>query len=171
MKQMSAIYERLLNALALAACAILFAVILTTCADVLLRNLLASGIPWSNEVSEYALYLMTMLTAPWLLRQGAHVRVDLLLQAVSARHGWLLEWFVDLSGLLVSLVLAVYGVRIARESAEQGSMVIKTLVFPEWWLLVPLPAAFALLALEFVFRMQRLHAGERTPRKDAISAS
>ena len=171
MKQLSALYGRILDALALTACAILFAVILITCADVLLRNLFASGIAWTNETSEYALYLMTMLTVPWLLRQGAHVRVDLLLQAVSARNGWRLEWFVDLSGLLISLVLMVYGVRIALESAERGSLVIKTLVFPEWWLLVPLPVAFALLAAEFVFRMQRLYEGERVPRKDAVSAS
>ena len=40
-----------------------------------------------------------------------------------------------------------------------------------WCLLVPLPVTFALLAVELVFRMQRLHAGERRPRDDAVSAS
>ena len=40
---------------------------------------------------------------------------------------------------------------------------------PEWWFLAPLPICFALLAIEFVFRMRRL-AAER-PRDDAVSAA
>jgi TRAP-type transport system small permease protein len=42
---------------------------------------------------------------------------------------------------------------------------------PEWWLLAPIPLAFALLAIEFVFRMHRLALAERRPRDDAVSAS
>ena len=50
-------------------------------------------------------------------------------------------------------------------------MTIKTLVTPEWWLLAVLPVAFLLVAIEFVFRMQRLSKAERAPRTDAVSAS
>ena len=52
-------------------------------ADIILRNLTRTGFPWANEVSEYALYLMTLLTAPWLLRRGQHVRIDLVLTLVA----------------------------------------------------------------------------------------
>jgi TRAP-type C4-dicarboxylate transport system permease small subunit len=45
------------------------------------------------------------------------------------------------------------------------------LVTPEWWLLVPLPVAFVLFAIEFVFRMHRLSRSQRTPRADAVSAT
>ena len=42
--------------------------------------------------------------------------------------------------------------------------------YPNW---VPglVPAAFALLALEFLFRMHRLALAERRPRDDAVSAA
>ena len=33
------------------------------------------------------------------------------------------------------------------------------------------PAAFLLLAIEFVFRMHRLATGAQRPREDAVSAS
>ena len=56
-------------------------------------------------------------------------------------------------------------------SYVSGAISIKTLVTPEWWLLVPLPLAFLLFAIEFVFRMRRLAHGERAPRSDAVSAS
>ena len=48
---------------------------------------------------------------------------------------------------------------------------IKTLVMPEWWLLVPLPIAFLVFAIEFLFRMHRLATSERAPRTEAVSAS
>jgi hypothetical protein len=34
-----------------------------------------------------------------------------------------------------------------------------------------MPIAFALLAIEFVFRMHRLARAEQRPREDAVSAS
>ena len=92
MDRLSGAYGRLLNGLALVACAILFSMTLMICADVLLRNTSIipglRGIAWSNEVSEATLYLVTMLTAPWLLRQGRHIRVDVLLRIVPKRFGW-----------------------------------------------------------------------------------
>jgi TRAP-type C4-dicarboxylate transport system permease small subunit len=48
---------------------------------------------------------------------------------------------------------------------------IKTLVTPEWWWLVPLPVVFVLLAIEMLFRMNRLARAPRGPRADAVSAS
>lgn len=167
-------YGRLLDALALAACAILFLMTLTICADVLLRNVRlipgVTGLAWSNEVSEYALYLVTMLTAPWLLRQGRHIRVDVVLRVIPKELGWYCEWASDLLALASCLVMAAYGTRAALSSWKAGMMSVKTLEMPEWWLLAPLPCAFLLLAVEMLFRMQRLYRGERAPRDDAVSA-
>ena len=67
------------------------------------------GIAWSNEVSEDILYLVTLLSAPWLLRQGQHIRVDIVLRALPARLGWLLEWLGDMLGLACSLYFVWYG--------------------------------------------------------------
>ena len=77
MKNLSALYGRLLSALALAGCAVLFAMMLVICLDVLLRNVRIVpgwlGIAWANEATEYALYLITLLTAPWLLRRPPYL--------------------------------------------------------------------------------------------------
>jgi TRAP-type C4-dicarboxylate transport system permease small subunit len=54
-------------------------------------------------------------------------------------------------------------------SARLGAITIKNLVFPEWWLLAPLPLCFALLALEFVLRFHRLMGAPRTRRHEATS--
>jgi TRAP-type C4-dicarboxylate transport system permease small subunit len=56
-------------------------------------------------------------------------------------------------GLLVCSVLLLYGVRTTLDSARQGAIVFKSVVFPEWWLYVPFAACFAFLAIEFARRI------------------
>lgn len=174
MDRISHLYGRLLSGLAAVACALLLAMMLMICADVLLRNVALvpglHGLAWSNEVSESMLYLITMLAAPWILRRGQHIRVDILLVAMPRKLAWYCEWVTDTLALVCCVVLVIYGWKMTAASFESGSMSIKTLVTPEWWLLAPLPVAFALLAIEMVFRMHRLNAGARGPRADAVSA-
>jgi TRAP-type transport system small permease protein len=173
MARLEAAYGRLLDALALVACALILGMTLMICADVLLRNVRivpgVAGLAWSNEISEAMLYLLTMLTAPWLLRRGQHIRVDILLRSVPNRVGWIFEWVTDAVGLACCLVIAVSGARAALASYNAGSMSIKTLITPEWWLLSVLPVAFLALSLEMLFRMRRLALSERAPRDDAVS--
>ena len=171
MLPLSRAYGRLLEALMAIACLLLMAMALLIGADVIGRNAGLGGVSWSNEVSEDMLYLITLLSAPWLLRQGSHIRVDILLRALPARVGWIMEWIGDLIGLACALYFVWYGAKVLIASYSSGAISIKTLVMPEWWLLAPLPVAFALLSIEFVFRMHRLALAERAPRTDAVSAA
>lgn len=173
MQALERTYGRLLDLFALAACALIFAMTLMICADVLLRNVRVipglAGLAWSNEISEAMLYLVTLLTAPWLLRRGQHIRVDIVLRAVPPRLGWAFEWLADFLGLGCCALIAWYSGRAALASYQAGSLSIKTLITPEWWLLAALPVAFTALTLEMLFRMRRLWLAERAPRDDAVS--
>jgi len=173
MDRLEAAYGRLLEAFALLACALVLSMTLMICADVLLRNVRivpgVAGLSWSNEISEAMLYLITMLTAPWLLRRGQHIRVDIVLRAVPKRLGWIFEWVTDVVGLACCLVITWHGAGAALASYKAGSMSIKTLITPEWWLLGVLPMAFLALSVGMLFRMRRLALGERAPRDDAVS--
>lgn len=173
--RMEAAYGRLLNGLAVIAALLLLAMMLLICADVLLRNVVIAGLPRgvaaASDLSESALYLITMLGAPWLLRQGQHIRVDVALRLVPKRLAWLLEWTSDAVALACCVIIAWYGWLATVQSHASGSMTIKTLTLPEWWSLAPLPVAFGLLAVEVLFRMWRLKHSPRGPRDDAVSAS
>src|SRR5687768_7848672 len=135
MTRLSDAFAKLFYALAVLAALTLLAMVVMVSADIILRNLTRSGFPWANEVSEYGLYLMTLLTAPWLLRRGQHVRIDLVLTLVPARAAWLMEALSDVAGFAVCLIMMRYGIKMTVDSAMLGSITIKNLVFPEWWLL------------------------------------
>ena len=171
MTRASAVFGRLLEALATLAALMLLAMVVIVSTDIVLRNIGGRGLSWANEISEYALYIMTLLTAPWLLRRGQHVRLDIALTFVPASIAWLMEALGDVLGFAVCVTLIRYGFDMTLESARLGAITIKNLVFPEWWLLAPLPAAFMLLAIEFLFRFHRLMTGERARRIEATSVS
>jgi TRAP-type C4-dicarboxylate transport system permease small subunit len=171
MEKISDLYGRLLNLLFGIACLILLGMTLMIGADVITRNLAIGEIPWSNEVSESMLYLMTVLAAPWLLRQGQHIRVDIVLRALPRPVAWYCEWIADLLGFGCSVVLCLYGWKVTLSSYADGALTYKTLITPEWWSLAPVTLSFLLLAIEFLFRMHRLYRGERGPRDEAVSAS
>jgi len=107
------------------------------CADVLLRNVRlipsVAGSSGATRFSEARSNLVTMLTAPWLLRRGQHIRVDIVLRAVRSRSGWIFEWR-GRPGLRMLSFITYYGTR-ARRQLQGGLGVDQTLVTPEWWLL------------------------------------
>ena len=148
-------YGRLLHAGAVVAALLLGVLALLVTGDVVARNLGIGTLPWILEVSEYGLPLATFLVAPWLLYRNAHVRLDVFLTAMPLPAARALDRFSDVVGLGVSVIFVIYGGRAVVSSAERGSLVIKSVVFPEWWLYAPVPVCFALLAFEFVRRFVR----------------
>lgn len=150
---MRGLYARFLTLLAATAGIIILAVVLLVTFDILWRNLGSGNFPWIVEVTEYSLPLTTFLAAPWLLFRNEHVRLDTLVSALPRRASRACEIVADLLGIAIAATMFWYGVKVILDSAQLGSMVIKTLVFPEWWLLVPGPACFLLLMLEFMRRL------------------
>lgn len=121
---------------------------LLVCYDVVGRNLGLPSLVWVNEITEYALPIATLAAAPWLMWRNQHVRLDLLGAVLSTSAQRQVDRVAALLGLVISLVMVWYAVRMLLDSRQAGSLVMKALVFPEWWLYIPVPIGFALLALE-----------------------
>jgi TRAP-type C4-dicarboxylate transport system permease small subunit len=142
-------YAAALGGLAALAAVLIGLTALAITLDVVARNLGLGTLSWILEVSEYMLPLATFLVAPWLLRRNEHVRLDVVLHVARGGLGKALELASNVIGITVCAVLVVYGARTIANSAQQGAMVLKSVVFPEWWLYAPVPVCFLLLALEF----------------------
>jgi TRAP-type C4-dicarboxylate transport system permease small subunit len=146
-------YHLLMQGCAVASALVIGVVVLLVTCDVVARNVGLGGFPWVVEVSEYSLPLATFLAAPWLLYKNEHVRVDVLLTVFPVGVARQIGRAADVVGVAVCVVFVWYGIRVIGDSMQLGSMIIKTLVFPEWWTFVPVPVCFALLAVEFARRM------------------
>lgn len=141
-------YAALMRACGGIAAAVVALITLLVCYDVIGRNIGLVSLHWVNEVTEYALPVATLAAAPWLMWRNQHVRLDLLGAVLSPRAQRQVDRVASAVGLLISLLMVWYSMRMLLDSRGAGSLVMKSLVFPEWWLFVPVPIGFGLLALE-----------------------
>ena len=146
-------WSRIMHGCGALAALVLGVTLVLVCTDVIGRNLGAPSLAWVVEVTEYALPLATLLAAPWLLYRGEHIRLDVLQQVLSSRARRAVDRVAAAVGLGVCLAVAWYGIAVIVDSRAIGSQVMKTLVFPEWWLFVPLPVSFTLMAAECLRRL------------------
>lgn len=129
--------------------------------DILGRNLGLWTIGWSVEVVEYALIVATFVGAPWLLYRNGHVAIDSLRSLLSAKYGAGVHLLPNVVGAAISFIVFFYSLSTLLVSHRHGAMIVKELVFPEWWLLCPISFGFFLLFLEFVRRIGMSDAGPK----------
>jgi TRAP-type C4-dicarboxylate transport system permease small subunit len=158
-------YDRIIDGLAIVAAFGIALITALVCADVLLRNAGLPTIPWQLEISEYAQYAVTFLGAPWVLRLGGHVRVDMMINLVGPARAFVLEFVADLFGLFASLVLFGYGLYTVYLTWRDNQLQIKMLVVPEWIIFSVVVFSGLLLATEFIRRLRR----ERTRKRDSAT--
>jgi TRAP-type C4-dicarboxylate transport system permease small subunit len=109
-------FDSLMSALC-SAFAISFGVCtLLVCVDIVGRQFGIVSMPWLVEIIEYIMYGGTFLAAPWVLRQGEHVRVDLVLSSVPKAVAIRLEQLIDALGFIVSTIMCVYGTALAVDA-------------------------------------------------------
>ena len=148
------VYLAILQAFAYAAAVIVGAMALAVTFDVVARNLGWGNTGWVVELSEYSLPVATLLVAPYLLQRNEHVRLDVLLVYLPKRVTLFLERCADVLGMMICAVFVWYGAKLILDSAQLGSMVVKTLSIPEWWQYALIPVSFSLLAVEFARRLR-----------------
>ncbi|WP_233270428.1 TRAP transporter small permease [Chachezhania sediminis] len=143
-------FDRLIGLCAAFAGLVLAAIALAISANVVLRNAFGTPIFGLLDAVEYGLLLATFLGAPWVLSKSGHVAVDLVTGALPRPTARALARVMAAFGASVCAVVVWYAAQAALISAGKGSMIRTAFTIPEWWVLSVMPAAFALLTIEFV---------------------
>jgi TRAP-type C4-dicarboxylate transport system permease small subunit len=106
-------------------------------------------LPWTTEVTEYALYWLTFLGAPWVLKEGGHISIDIVTQRLSDGARAKLWRLVALLGAIIAAILLYYSVAVLFKSIAEKTMIVRTLTVSESWIFAPLPACVLLMLLIF----------------------
>lgn len=123
--------------------------------DLVLRLFKVGNLPGMQEAIEYVLFACVFLAAPWALRLGAHIRVDVLIGALPVGWAKVADRVLDFLGFVISAALAWYGGRNLMQAYTFNSTQRKYFDVPEWWLLTVFVVCFVLLAIEFLSRLLR----------------
>jgi len=123
--------------------------------NLLMINMKWGSIWWLHESVEYALFISVFIGAPWVLQQGAHVRVDVVTSNLPSHLAAHLERILDLAGASLCLLLCFYGIRATLSEFEDGTVPDKILMIPNWYMMAIFAASCFLLAIEFLLRVRR----------------
>ena len=156
-------YRAVLNGMAGVSGFMLVWIMVSVIVSVAMRNLGMQPFAWLFTSAEYGLLYMTMLGAPWLVREKGHVHIELLTAALPDGPRRLLSRAVAAACVLVCAILAWKGVELVMTNIERGDFDTRAYYFPRWLLTIAFPLSFGLMAIEFsrfVFGEELMHSGE-----------
>lgn len=137
-------------------------------AEIASRNLLGRSIPFSWDVSAYLMGACFMLAAASALKDGSHVRVSGVADAMSPRGARAVDMIAALIGLATGLVLAWALLDMAWLSFQRGSTSASVVRIP---LVIPqavLAAGAVLLCLQIIAQILRIADGARIAQGEGL---
>ncbi|ETX28783.1 TRAP transporter small permease [Roseivivax isoporae] len=156
-------YEAVLTSMAVVAGSMLVWLMVSIVWSVTMRNFGMQPPAWLFTSSEYALLYMTMLGAPWLVREKGHVHIELVTAALPEPAQRVVSRTVAALCVAVSLVLAWKGAELFLTNVERSDYDVRAYYTPKWILTIAFPVSFSLMAVEFarfVIGPELLHSGE-----------
>ena len=121
--------------------------------EVIARGVFRSPTIWSMEISTYGIAAICFLGLGWVLRQGRHLEIDLVVARLSERLRQRIGIATDAFCVAFCALLVWYGVNFVDVSYIIGSVSVSELRVPQWIPQLTLPIGFALLFLEFIARI------------------
>jgi TRAP-type C4-dicarboxylate transport system, small permease component len=157
------IYSRLVDMMAMLAGLALVWLMVSVVLSVAMRNLGLQPFAWLFTSAEYGVFYMTMLGAPWLVREKGHVHIELLTAALPETIRNVVSRFIALLCVAVSLVLAWYGLELLLTNIARNDFDVRAYFYPRWLLTIMFPISFLVMAIEFVrfvVGQELMHSGE-----------
>lgn len=156
-------YRAVLYAMAGIAGLMLVWLMISVIMSVTMRNLGMQPFAWLFTSSEYAILYMTMLGAPWLVREKGHVHIELVTAALPGPARRIVSRTVAALCVAVCVMLAWKGGELMLTNIARNDLDVRAYYFPKWILTLAFPVSFGLMAIEFsrfVFGADLMHSGE-----------
>lgn len=131
--------------MALVAGAVLCMLAAMICLDVASRSLRLFATPWTLDVAQYMLYVITFFGAPWVLREGGHISIELVVEHLPVGAQRQVRRLQNVLGAAVCATLFVFACKTLWRSFSGHVLVYQTFVFPEWYLFSIAPPVFLVL--------------------------
>jgi len=142
-------FDWIIDSMAFLAGVLLVATVLIESLEICMRYFLQMPQVWTVEVSEYILFALTFLGAPWLLKKGGHVGVDIVVERIEGPPRVLLDIFSSAVGIIISAIISWFSAVTAWDCYQSGVVVTKTLTIPKHYFLMLITLGYFFLLVEF----------------------
>lgn len=123
------------------------------------------SLQFAFEYSAYMLAFIMFGGSAWALTEGAHIRVNLIMQPLEPAARRVVDVFGTVFALGISIYLSIASVRFTARTYELGSVSYFPSETPLAWPQTALTFGICLLSLALLARLVRLLIGEATEKE------
>ena len=109
---------------------------------------------WLYGSIEYVLFFGVFASAPWVLQQNGHVRVEVIRSSLTPSAAAKLEVIVNLLGAAICMTLCIYGIRSGLLEFIDMAIPDKDVRVANWILVAFFAFSFSLCTTEFLLRLR-----------------
>ena len=137
----------------------LIGIVFSYCFEVVARYGLNAPTVWASDTVTYLLSASIFLMVPYVAKQGRHVAITILPDALAPRPRAALLTFADLAGFVASASVAWITLAESLRQFGAGTSTLALMPIPKWWISLPIGLGFALAALQFLRRLDEAASG------------
>jgi len=145
------LFDRTLDVGAFSGSVLLIFIMLSTCYAILARYFGYTQI-WQSEIAEYCMLYITFLGTAWLLRREGHVKMDMVVNALSAKARAVLGIITSIIGSGMALAIVIVGFQVTFNSFLKGSFQSTPLLTPTFLIQMIIPIGSIFLCIQFMRR-------------------
>ena len=145
--------------------ALLFLLIATPLAQIVMRSVFNVPMSGAEELARYFMICLVFLAAPLVTLWGGQIAMEEFQALIPARPRWWLQLVIELAGVALFLLLAVAcAVTIGNNMSNQTA----TLEMPFWLFMAPLALGSLLLVLETALKLVHTWRRKRPEEKHTV---
>mgnify|MGYP001108783321 CR=1 FL=1 len=170
LRKITAIFDRIIDLAAILGAILIVFAMLAVNADIAWTFFRGGGIIWVYEIGTFCLLYITFLGTAWVLKKEGHVKMDFVFNRLKPRDQARLNVITSVFGIIISLVLVWWGVKVTCEHFQNGYYIRSIINYPTGVLLAIIPFGSFLLFIQFLRRtygyIKKLAA---TPHKNQMN--
>jgi TRAP-type C4-dicarboxylate transport system permease small subunit len=137
------------------AVAVLVALVASVAYEVVMRYFFNQPTRWVVEFSEYALLWLAFLAGAWVLREDAHVKVEMLVEILPIRTRRIVHVITSLVGMATCALFCWVSLAFIVELYASGEVLFRSIQVKKWTVMSVMVPGLLLLTLQFARRAWR----------------
>jgi C4-dicarboxylate transporter, DctQ subunit len=150
LKAVGHIYDRIIQYLGVFSAILIGYVLAIMSLDVIMRFFFNHPLVWQSDVTIYIMVYITFFGTAWVLHNGGHVSIDMLVTRVNPGARAVLAIFSSFIGILTTLALTWYGIIASVDHFRAGSFYFAQIYIPKYLILSVIPLGSLLLLVQFI---------------------
>jgi C4-dicarboxylate transporter DctQ subunit len=175
MRVTEAIFDRILDAMCFIAGVLMMFAMLSIGVAIASRYFLGIPMGWVVEISSYILLYITFLVAAWVLKEGGHITIDVVIVLFSEKSRYVIDCITCTLSAVVFFILTWYGAKVTWNLFQMNYFTETTLELPKCIFTAIIFIGSFVLSVQFLrnahrslakFRLLKYGAQDRSLRRD-----